>query len=36
MKIYELSARYDARKSFYNRAHVVDYYTSFIAWTAAS
>lgn len=25
MKIYELSARYDARKSFYGKAHVIDY-----------
>ena len=25
MKIYELSARYDARKSFYGKAHIIDY-----------
>lgn len=25
MKIYELSARYDSRKSFYKKAHVIDY-----------
>ena len=25
MKIYELSTRYDARKSFYNKARVIDY-----------
>ena len=25
MKIYELSARCDARKSFYGKAHVIDY-----------
>lgn len=25
MKIYELSARYDARKSFYGKARVIDY-----------
>lgn len=25
MKIYELPARYDARKSFYGKAHVIDY-----------
>ena len=25
MKIYELSARYDLRKSFYGKAHVIDY-----------
>lgn len=25
MKIYELSARFDARKSFYGKAHVIDY-----------
>ena len=25
MKIYELCARYDARKSFYGKAHVIDY-----------
>lgn len=25
MQIYELSARYDARKSFYGKAHVIDY-----------
>lgn len=25
MKIYELSACYDARKSFYGKAHIIDY-----------
>lgn len=25
MKIYELEARFDARKSFYGKAHVIDY-----------
>ena len=25
MKIYELTARFDARKSFYGKAHVIDY-----------
>ncbi len=25
MKIYELSARYDARKSFYGKARVIDH-----------
>lgn len=25
MKIYELSVRYGARKSFYGKAHVIDY-----------
>ena len=25
MNIYELDARYDARKSFYGKAHVIDY-----------
>ena len=25
MKIYELTARYDKRKSFYGKAHVIDY-----------
>ena len=25
MKIYELSACYDLRKSFYGKAHVIDY-----------
>ena len=25
MKIYELTARYDSRKSFYGKAHVIDY-----------
>ena len=25
MKIYELSARYDSRASFYGKAHVIDY-----------
>lgn len=25
MKIYELQARYDSRKSFYGKAHVIDY-----------
>lgn len=25
MKIYELSPRYDTRKSFYGKAHVVDH-----------
>lgn len=25
MKIYELSARYDSRKSFYGKAHVIDH-----------
>ena len=25
MHIYELEARYDARKSFYSKAHVIDY-----------
>ena len=25
MRIYELSPRYDARKSFYCKAHVIDY-----------
>lgn len=25
MIIYELSARYDARKSFYGKAHVIDH-----------
>ena len=25
MKIFELTARYDARKSFYGKAHVIDY-----------
>ena len=25
MKFYELDARYDARKSFYGKAHVIDY-----------
>ena len=25
MKVYELSARYDARKSFYGKANVIDY-----------
>ena len=25
MKIYELSARYDARKSFYGKAQVIDH-----------
>ena len=25
MRIYELSPRYDARKSFYGKAHVIDY-----------
>lgn len=25
MKIYELSPSYDARKSFYKKAHVIDY-----------
>jgi len=25
MKIYELSARYDSRESFYGKAHVIDH-----------
>ena len=25
MKIYELEARFDARKSFYGKAHVIDH-----------
>lgn len=25
MRIYELEARFDARKSFYRKAHVIDY-----------
>lgn len=25
MKIYELDARFDARKSFYGKAHVIDH-----------
>ena len=25
MKVYELSAKYDARKSFYGKAQVIDY-----------
>lgn len=25
MRIYELDARFDARKSFYSKAHVIDY-----------
>lgn len=25
MKIYELTARYDSRKSFYGKAHVIDH-----------
>ena len=25
MRIYELEARFDARKSFYGKAHVIDY-----------
>ena len=25
MKFYELSARYDSRKSFYGKAHVIDH-----------
>lgn len=25
MKIYELDARYDARKSFYGKVHVIDH-----------
>lgn len=25
MHIYELEARYDARKSFYGKAHIIDY-----------
>ena len=25
MKIYELTARFDARKSFYGKAHVIDH-----------
>lgn len=25
MHIYELESRYDARKSFYGKAHVIDY-----------
>lgn len=25
MKIYELNARFDARKSFYGKAHVIDH-----------
>lgn len=25
MKIYELAARFDARKSFYDKAHIIDY-----------
>ena len=25
MKIFELSTRYDARKSFYGKAHVIDH-----------
>ena len=25
MKVYELTARYDARKSFYGKAQVIDY-----------
>lgn len=25
MKIYELEAQFDARKSFYGKAHVIDY-----------
>lgn len=25
MKIYELEARYDSRKSFYGKAHVIDH-----------
>lgn len=25
MKIYELEPRFDARKSFYGKAHVIDY-----------
>lgn len=25
MEIYELNARYDTRKSFYGKAHVIDY-----------
>lgn len=25
MKIYELDARYDSRKSFYGKAHVIDH-----------
>ena len=25
MKFYELEARYDSRKSFYGKAHVIDY-----------
>ena len=30
MKIYELNARFDARKSFYGKAHVIDYENGFI------
>ena len=25
MQIYELSARYDSRKSFYGKAHIIDH-----------
>ena len=25
MKIYELNARFDARKSFYGKAHIIDH-----------
>ncbi len=25
MRIYELEARFDARKSFYGKAHIIDY-----------
>lgn len=25
MRIYELEAQFDARKSFYGKAHVIDY-----------
>lgn len=25
MKIYELTARFDARKSFYGKAHIIDH-----------
>lgn len=30
MTIYELSARYDARKSFYGKAHVIDHGNGFL------
>lgn len=25
MQVYELTARYDSRKSFYGKAHIIDY-----------